>query len=62
MNDLQEHLTKFEHFDNIPFNLFKKTVNKTLEKYAPRIFANLTMVCGLVLTWCLANENIFIFF
>ena len=50
MNDLQEHLTKFEHFDNIPFNLFKKTVNKTLEKYAPRIFANLTMVCGLVLT------------
>ena len=35
MKDLEEHLTKFEPFDNIPFNLFKKIVNKTLEKYAP---------------------------
>ena len=35
MKDLEEHLTKFEQFDNIPFNLFKRTVNKTLKKYAP---------------------------
>ena len=23
--DLEEHLTKFEHYDNIPSNLFKET-------------------------------------
>ena len=33
--DLEEHLTKFEHFDNIPSNLFKETVNIILEKHAP---------------------------
>ena len=35
MKDLEEHLTKFEHFDNIPSNLFQKTVNIILEKHAP---------------------------
>ena len=35
MPDLEEHLTKFEHFDNIPSNLFKETVNIILEKHAP---------------------------
>ena len=35
MKDLEEHLTKFEHFDNIPSNLFKETVNTILEKHAP---------------------------
>ena len=35
MKDLEEHLTKFEHFDNIPSNLFKETVNIILEKHAP---------------------------
>ena len=35
MKDLEEHLTKFEHFGNIPSNLFKKTVNIFLEKHAP---------------------------
>ena len=25
MKDLEKHLTKFEHFDNIPSNLFKQT-------------------------------------
>ena len=34
MKDLEEHLTKFEHFGNIPSNLFKKTVNIFLEKHA----------------------------
>ena len=35
MKDLEEHLTKFEHFDNILSNLFKETVNIILEKHAP---------------------------
>ena len=35
MKDLEEHLTKFEHFDNIPSNLFKENVNTILEKHAP---------------------------
>ena len=35
MKDLEEHLTKFEYFDNIPSNLFKETVNTILEKDAP---------------------------
>ena len=35
MKDLEEHLMKFEHFDNIPSNLFKETVNVILEKHAP---------------------------
>ena len=35
MKDLEEHSTKFEHFDNIPSNLFKETVNTILEKHAP---------------------------
>ena len=35
MKDLEEHLTKFEHFNNIPSNLFKETVNTILEKHAP---------------------------
>ena len=35
MKDLEKHLTKFEHFNNIPSNLFKETVNKTLKKHAP---------------------------
>ena len=42
MKDLEEHLTKFEHFDNIPSNLFKETVNITLEKHAPTKKKNLT--------------------
>ena len=32
MKDLEKHLTKIEHFDNILSNLFKETVNKTHEK------------------------------
>ena len=35
MKDLEEDLTKFEHFDSIPSNLFKETVNIILEKHAP---------------------------
>ena len=35
MKDLEEHLTKFEHFNNIPSNLFQETVNTILEKHAP---------------------------
>ena len=35
MKDLEEHLTKFEHFGNIPSNLLKETVNIILEKHAP---------------------------
>ena len=35
MKDLEEHLTQFEHFDNIPSNLFKETMNIILEKHAP---------------------------
>ena len=35
MKDLEEHLTKFEHFDNIPFNLFKETVNIIREMPSP---------------------------
>ena len=35
MKDLEEHLTKFEHFNNIPSNLFNETVNTILEKHAP---------------------------
>ena len=35
MKDFEEHLTKFEHFNNIPSNLFKETVNTILEKHAP---------------------------
>ena len=35
MKDLEEHLTKFEYFDNISSNLFKETVNTILEKHAP---------------------------
>ena len=34
MKDPEEHLTKFEHYDNIPSNLFKETVNIILEKSA----------------------------
>ena len=34
LKDLEEHLTKFERFDNIPSNLFKETVDIILEKYA----------------------------
>ena len=36
MKDLEEHLTKFDHYDNILSTLFKKTVNIILEKYAPK--------------------------
>ena len=32
MKDLEEHLKKFEHFNNIPSNIFKETVNTILEK------------------------------
>ena len=35
MKDLEKHLAKFEHFDNIPSNSFNETVNITLEKHAP---------------------------
>ena len=35
LKDPQERLTKFEHFDSILSNLFKETVNTTLEKHAP---------------------------
>ena len=35
IKDLEEHLMKFKHFDNIPSNLFKETVNIILEKHAP---------------------------
>ena len=34
MKDLEEHLTKFEHFGDIPSNLFTETVNIILEKHA----------------------------
>ena len=34
MKDLEEHLTKFEHFGDIRSNLFKETVNIILEKHA----------------------------
>ena len=30
--DIAEHLTKVEHFDNIPSNLIKETVNIILKK------------------------------
>ena len=40
MIDLEVHLTKFEHFGNIPSNLFKETVNIILEKNAPTKTAN----------------------
>ena len=33
MKDLEEHLTKFEYFGNIPSNFFKETVNIILEKH-----------------------------
>ena len=32
MKDLEEHLTKFERFDNILSHLFKETMNIILEK------------------------------
>ena len=32
MKDIGEHLTKVEHFDNIPSNLIKETVNIILKK------------------------------
>ena len=35
MKDLEEHLTKFEHFDKIPSSFFKENVNMILEKHAP---------------------------
>ena len=35
MKDLEQHLTKFEHYDNISSNLFQETVNTILEKHAP---------------------------
>ena len=35
MKDLEENLTKFEHFRNIPSISFKETVNIILEKHAP---------------------------
>ena len=35
IKDLEEHLTKFKHFDNIPSNLFKEAVNIILGKRAP---------------------------
>ena len=35
MKNLEKPLRKFEHFDNIPSNLFKETVNIILEKHAP---------------------------
>ena len=35
MKDLEEHLVKLEHFDNIPSNLFKETMNIILEIHAP---------------------------
>ena len=35
MKDLEEHLAKFEHFNNIPSNLLKEAVNTILEKHAP---------------------------
>ena len=31
MKDLEEDLTKFEHYDIIPSNLFKETVNINLQ-------------------------------
>ena len=35
VKDLDKHLAKFEHLDNIPFNLCKETMNITLDKHAP---------------------------
>ena len=35
MKDLEEHLTKLDHYDNILSTLFKKTVNIILEKHVP---------------------------
>ena len=35
MKNLEKPLRKFEHFDNIPSNLFKETVNIILKKHAP---------------------------
>ena len=35
IKDPEEHLTKFEHFDSVPSNLFKENVNTILEKHAP---------------------------
>ena len=35
MKDLEENLTKLEHFGNIPSISFKETVNIILEKHAP---------------------------
>ena len=35
MKIFEKPLRKFEHFDNIPSNLFKETVNIILEKHAP---------------------------
>ena len=35
VKDLDKHLAKFEHLDNIPFNLCKETMNITLHKHAP---------------------------
>ena len=35
IKDLEAHLTKFEHFDNIPSHLFREAVNIILEKHAP---------------------------
>ena len=35
MKNFEKPLRKFEHFDNIPSNLFKETVNIILEKHAP---------------------------
>ena len=32
MKGLEEFLTKFQHFDNIPSNLFKEIVKITLKK------------------------------
>ena len=35
MKNFEKPLRKFEHFDNIPSNLFKETVNIILEKHVP---------------------------
>ena len=35
LKNLEGALTNFEHFDNIPSNLFKETVSIILEKHAP---------------------------
>ena len=34
MKDLEEHLTKFEHFDNNISNLFQEAVSINLKKHA----------------------------